>query len=300
MITYKTKDLGLDVIRVGKQHWKLDYADADIEELADSISRFGQLNPIVVRPVGKGKSTYELLAGARRLEALKKTGTKTARCSVVTSKCDDRTAALISLTENLHMRRLPEHDFREGLTRYRELLQNELTKEAAAQMERQGVSQKALAGRPKSNSSKVLEKAAGDVGVDTRTARDAIKRAENLSNLALTALDSGSITLGQANLLANIPREDQPRELGLMMKESTGESTQRLLIKDDKNPTDTAGKLLRRVIGTAAKLREETKRFMDYIDNKPIDYTTLRGDGLSELRKCANSVLDLVGFVESD
>jgi len=51
-----------------------------IEELAASIREVGVLQPLLVRPVGKGK--YELIAGERRLRASKLAGLKTVPITV--------------------------------------------------------------------------------------------------------------------------------------------------------------------------------------------------------------------------
>jgi ParB family chromosome partitioning protein len=51
-----------------------------LEELAASIREVGVLQPLVVRPIGKGK--YELIAGERRLRASKLAGLKTVPITV--------------------------------------------------------------------------------------------------------------------------------------------------------------------------------------------------------------------------
>ena len=59
-------------IRVGERH-RRDMGD--IAALAASIADLDMLEPIVVRPVGRGR--YELVCGARRLAAAKQRGQTT-------------------------------------------------------------------------------------------------------------------------------------------------------------------------------------------------------------------------------
>jgi ParB family chromosome partitioning protein len=70
-----------------------------IKELADSIKQDGLLQPLVVRPRGKGRSGYELIAGERRWRASKMVGL--AEVPVLVRDVDDREALALSLVENL-------------------------------------------------------------------------------------------------------------------------------------------------------------------------------------------------------
>lgn len=68
-----------------------------IEPLAASIRRHGQLTPLLVRPMGGGQ--YALIAGQRRLAALKALGRPTAEAVVVSAS--DGESAMLALIENL-------------------------------------------------------------------------------------------------------------------------------------------------------------------------------------------------------
>lgn len=70
--------------------------EAALQELAESIRRFGQLTPILVRRKGVN---YELIAGERRLRALKMIGAQ--EIDAVVTAAYDRDCALIALIENL-------------------------------------------------------------------------------------------------------------------------------------------------------------------------------------------------------
>src|SRR5262249_55621684 len=69
---------------------------AKIDEIAESFVTCGQLEPIIVRPVGKH---FETIAGAHRYWAAAKRGLPTIRAEVC--DVDDDTALLMEIDENL-------------------------------------------------------------------------------------------------------------------------------------------------------------------------------------------------------
>jgi ParB family transcriptional regulator, chromosome partitioning protein len=102
------------------------FDDERIEELCQTIKTHGVIQPIVVRTVRGG---YELIAGERRLRAVKKLGMP--RIPAVIREMNDAQAASAALIENLQ---------REGLTAieeaaaYQQLIQlHGLTQESLAQ-----------------------------------------------------------------------------------------------------------------------------------------------------------------------
>lgn len=94
------------------------FEEAGIRALAASIQRHGLLAPLVVRASAAGK--YELVAGERRLRALKMLGRASAECMLVAS--DDLESRLLSLIENLQREDLHYLDeacaYREIVARY--------------------------------------------------------------------------------------------------------------------------------------------------------------------------------------
>lgn len=72
-----------------------------IEELAQSISENGIIQPITVRKTSKG---YELIAGERRLRAVRKLGLK--QVPIVIRKASDREALELALIENIQRENL--------------------------------------------------------------------------------------------------------------------------------------------------------------------------------------------------
>lgn len=100
--------------------------EASIRELAESIDRFGLLTPLLVRRCTVGE--YELIAGERRLRALKLLGWSHADAIVLSAY--DRDCALIGLIENLEREDLHFLDEAEACRRI--LQEHGLTQEELA------------------------------------------------------------------------------------------------------------------------------------------------------------------------
>ena len=71
--------------------------DVDVSGLAESIRYNGLLNPITVR---RNASGYEIICGARRYKAALLAGLRKIPCLLLDA--DDRTAAALRITENIH------------------------------------------------------------------------------------------------------------------------------------------------------------------------------------------------------
>lgn len=79
---------------------RIDFDETSLEELAGSIERSGLMQPIVVRSTGNQPGdAWELVAGERRLRAIKQLGKATIPAIVV--EVGDREAAEMALIENL-------------------------------------------------------------------------------------------------------------------------------------------------------------------------------------------------------
>ena len=85
-----------------------------LEELVSSIKQAGLLQPIVVRRANGG-STYELIAGERRLRACQQLGWE--RIPAVQRDADDRTLLTLALIENLQRDDLSPVDEARGYER---------------------------------------------------------------------------------------------------------------------------------------------------------------------------------------
>lgn len=72
------------------------FDEGEIKSLADSIKRYGLLNPLTVRETASG---YELISGERRLRAVCLLGLKTVPCHVIDA--NSAKSAKIALVENI-------------------------------------------------------------------------------------------------------------------------------------------------------------------------------------------------------
>jgi ParB family chromosome partitioning protein len=96
------RSLPVDIIERGKYQPRVDMHQESLQELADSISEQGVVQPIVVRHVGAGR--YEIIAGERRWRAAQLAGLH--EIPVVIRDVDDRSAIAIALIENIQRENL--------------------------------------------------------------------------------------------------------------------------------------------------------------------------------------------------
>lgn len=109
-----------------------------LQELADSIGRYGVLQPVTVRTRGKN---FELVAGERRLRAAKLAGLRELPCLI--AQVGEEDSALLALMENLQRRDL---SYMEEAAAISQLVQKwGLSQEEAAR--RLGKSQSAVANK---------------------------------------------------------------------------------------------------------------------------------------------------------
>jgi len=87
-----------------------DFAEAELEELAQSIQENGLLQPLLVRSRPGGR--YELVAGERRFRAISRLGWS--EVPAVVRDIDDRTVLVFALVENLQREALSPLEEAEG------------------------------------------------------------------------------------------------------------------------------------------------------------------------------------------
>lgn len=102
----------LELIRANPSQPRRQVGQESVRQLAESIRRHGQLCPVLVRRAG---SQYELIAGQRRIRALRLLGRPQAEAIVLSAgDCD---SALIALVENLQREQLNYLDEAEACRR---------------------------------------------------------------------------------------------------------------------------------------------------------------------------------------
>jgi len=89
-----------------------------IQELAETISDHGLLNPITVKDMGGGKQ-YRLIAGYRRFKAMQFLGKTSIDAKSIKGKTEDE--AVIQLVENVHRKDLNPLDIARSLEELRQI-----------------------------------------------------------------------------------------------------------------------------------------------------------------------------------
>lgn len=235
-ISSKIKTIRLSCVRKSRFHWNRDISPADIEELADSIGKFGQMHPLIVQRSKNSDHIYELLAGERRYQAMRKLNLATVQVKI--ADVDDIDARLISLEENLKIKKPSSDEWHTALVEWRRLTNEKRGFDAYARPPK---------GRPKGSGAKSADDTDNDAqedenatadaidseqrpvsaeemaetfGVSRRTIERNLKREENLIKPVICAYRARKITGEQADNLANLSEEEQAEELGILMSEN--------------------------------------------------------------------------------
>ena len=91
------KQLPIDLIKASANNPRRQFAEDELESLAQSLRSKGLLQPIMVRPLAQGG--YEIVAGERRWRAAQRAGIHTV--PVIVRELDDRETLEIALIENV-------------------------------------------------------------------------------------------------------------------------------------------------------------------------------------------------------
>lgn len=92
------QSLALEEIQPNRYQPREEFDEASLEELKDSVQRYGVLQPILVRKL-PGDQGYELIAGERRLRAARSAGLK--EIPALVREYNDAEISEIALIENL-------------------------------------------------------------------------------------------------------------------------------------------------------------------------------------------------------
>ncbi len=110
--------LPVEFLQPGRFQPRRRFDEAALDQLANSLSQKGMLQPIVVRPIKGRKDAYEILAGERRWRAAQKA--KLHNVPVVLRSFSDRDALEIALVENLQRQDLSALEEAEGYSRLKD------------------------------------------------------------------------------------------------------------------------------------------------------------------------------------
>ena len=122
------RKLPVDLLQPGKYQPRTDMHPESLEELANSIRAQGVVQPIVVRPVGKGDK-YEIIAGERRWRATQLAGLH--EIPAVVRHVPDEAAIAMALIENIQRENL--NPIEEAVALQRLIDEFEMTHQQAAE-----------------------------------------------------------------------------------------------------------------------------------------------------------------------
>lgn len=105
-----------------------DEDEASITDLSNDIAVNGLLNPLTVRFITDGQ--YEVIAGQRRLMALRQLGRMTAPCNIVNA--DNQKAEELSLVENVQRNQMTSCDKVRAYSRLYEVYNKDINKVVSA------------------------------------------------------------------------------------------------------------------------------------------------------------------------
>jgi ParB family chromosome partitioning protein len=122
------RKLRIDAIGPNPLQPRQEFSEKELDELASSIRENGLLQPLLVRPAKGATGRYELVAGERRLRAVRLLGWEEA--AAVVRDVEDEALLILALVENLQREALNPLEEAEG---YRSLVERfSLTQEEIA------------------------------------------------------------------------------------------------------------------------------------------------------------------------
>lgn len=306
-----SKDLPISCIKISPHHWEREHSDDGIKELSASIAERGQYHQVLVRPRKNSKQTFELIAGKKRLMAVKLAGARTIRCAVV--HFNDEDAEIASLEENLMHTELPVRERDAALGRLHALYQPKVEEEMLRQRRESirkaeekrrskgssGPRPTRTNGRPKSVDARTVEKVAEKANLSVSATRRALKRNENLAPVVLRALETEKISIEQADLLANLSIPEQREELVKMLQETQKDSRERVSrerLSTAEGDTAVVVRMLQQISASAAELHTKVEDVMTFMNSKELDYEKVGEQSM----KPAQDLIEVLGELFSN
>lgn len=243
---------------------RLAFDEKELNELANSIIKYGVIQPIVLRNIG---DKYEIIAGERRYKASCLAGLK--KVPAIINNTDDNTSAEIALLENLQRKNL---SVIEEAQSYKKLMDRGFTQEEIAS--KLGVSQSSIANKMRLlNLPKDVQNALLYNKISERHARSLLSLPDaDMQRNLLNKIISEKLTVKQteeeisAILNRNKEQEPLPEDIQRFLKiEPKTESKEALL--GDKQVEEYLDIKVPEVV----KIEPEAKAIMtEYTDNTEI------------------------------
>lgn len=193
----------------------------DITDLAQSIDRVGQLNPLTVREDFNQPGFFLLIAGLHRLNACKFLGRTEISVRIVT--LGDLECQLAEIDENVVREPLTELELAEQLAKRKEIYEK-LHPETKAHI-RGGVSKAKRAAAESAPPLSFAEDTARKTGKGARTVQESVQIGQNLSEEAKEIIRDTPIAKKKTVLVetARLPKEDQVEAAKELVAEAQAE-----------------------------------------------------------------------------
>ena len=243
---------------------RLAFDEKELNELANSIIKYGVIQPIVLRNIG---DKYEIIAGERRYKASCLAGLK--KVPAIINNTDDNTSAEIALLENLQRKNL---SVIEEAQSYKKLMDRGFTQEEIAS--KLGVSQSSIANKMRLlNLPKDVQNALLYNKISERHARSLLSLPDaDMQRNLLNKIISEKLTVKQteeeisAILNRNKEQEPLPEDIQRFLKIETKTESKEALLGDKQ-----VEEYLDIKVPEVVKIEPEAKATMtEYTDNTEI------------------------------
>ena len=243
---------------------RLAFDEKELNELANSIIKYGVIQPIVLRSIGE---KYEIIAGERRYKASCIAGLK--KIPAIINNTDDNTSAEIALLENLQRKNL---SVIEEAQSYKKLMDRGFTQEDIAI--KLGISQSAVANKMRLlNLPKEVQDALLYNRISERHARSLLSlNNEDLQKSLLHRITSEKLTVRQTEEAVSellnrdkIEKEELPSDIQKFLKpEPVVESKEQVI---GNNPVE---EYLDIKVPEVVSIEPETSTLTEYTDDTEI------------------------------
>lgn len=203
--------------------------DTNIDALKKSIDNIGLINPITINQSG------ELLAGARRYQAMLELGWKETFVQIV--DCDSLQQELISIDENLVRIPLSKLEFEECLNRGREIYESLNPNAVKVDLSNDSISPE---NKQKQKEKEQLDTdsftaiTAEKIGLSKSIINSAIKRDELASDSVKKARCLGELNATQTNEIIALDKETQEKILPFISDKTVKEAKQIIKVAKEK------------------------------------------------------------------
>ena len=272
---------------------RLAFDEKELNELANSIIKYGVIQPIVLRSIGE---KYEIIAGERRYKASCIAGLK--KIPAIINNTDDNTSAEIALLENLQRKNL---SVIEEAQSYKKLMDRGFTQEDIAI--KLGISQSAVANKMRLlNLPKEVQDALLYNRISERHARSLLSlNNEDLQKSLLHRITSEKLTVRQTEEAVSellnrdkIEKEELPTDIQKFLKpEPIVESKEQVI---GNNPVE---EYLDIKVPDVVSIEPETSTLTEFTDDTEIINPFQKNSGVSNIQNMSQVSNEISSNIET-